>query len=303
MEYFVLTTIPESSSSWSDAQRLARWARVMDWHDRARELNAAGKLPWAWGLRQLPSTSAPTAVSHGLVSVYSASSLAEFTALLDADPLREVSDYMTVPLTTLDGDYATDVNRFEDARAALVGQDPVSLLRYAEYEAMMAKAPDFVGKHAPCVPANDPVDFDRPSEPGDDLQFLVNGVNPDGYLGMWDDLRHLMHYQKVLWWHQYTWMLAAQGIKSHTWGTHDYCTTVYNAATSAAGLDIYTVSSQVALTTALQLDPIRSDSLMQIAALRPIADQARADRNRAGRAMREAGHPGLVRAARIPAHA
>jgi hypothetical protein len=303
MEFFVLTTAPESSASWTDEQRLARWARVMDWHEHARELNASGKLPCAWGLRQLPHTSRPSAVAHGLVSIYQTESLAEFTALLDSDPLREVSDYMTVPLTTLDGDYATDVNRFDDARAALIGQDPVSVLRYAEYEAVMAKQPEFVGKYAPRVPANEPVDFDRTSEPGDPIEFLVNGVNPDGYVGMWDDLRHLMHYQKVLWWHHYTWMMATQGIKSHTWGTHDYCTTIRNTSRTAGALDVYRVAKMSELTAALALDPIRDDSIMQIAALRPVADQLRSDERRATQAMRQAGHTGLTRPVRTTVHA
>ena len=189
----------------------------------------------------MPHTTKPTAVDHALVSIYQTQSLAEFTALLDTDPLREVSDYMTVPLTTLQGDFATDTNRFDDARKALIGEDPASVLRYAEYEAMMAKQPDFVGKYQPLAPANEPVDFDRPGEPGDPLQFLVNGVNPGGYIGMWDDLRHLMHYQKVLWWHHYTWMLASQGIKTHTFGTHDFCTTLNTASKSAAALDVLKV--------------------------------------------------------------
>lgn len=303
MEFLVLTTAPESSSSWSDEQRLSRWARVLDWHDHARELHAAGQLPWVWGVRQMPHTTKPTGVDHALVSIYQTQSLAEFTALLDTDPLREVSDYMTVPLTTLQGDFGTDTNRFDDARKALIGEDPASVLRYAEYEAVMAKQPDFVGKWQPLAPANEPVDFDRPGEPGDPLQFLVNGVNPGGYIGMWDDLRHLMHYQKVLWWHHYTWMLAAQGIKTHTFGTHDFCTTIRNAEKTAAAFDVFTVPSLERLTEALALDPIRDDSIMQIAMLRPIADQLRSDERRATTAMRQAGHHGLTRTAHTLIHA
>jgi hypothetical protein len=289
MDVLVLTTNPSSSSSWSAQQRLARWARVLDWHDYARELNAAGRLPWAWGLRQVVSSTTPSAVDHGIAAVYTVEDLRELSAVLDRDPLRECSDYLTVPLATLDEDFANDTERFENAKRAMVGDDPVSLLKFGEYEAVTAKAPSYVGQFEPMLPANEPVDFERTSQAGDPMQFLVNGVNPGSYIELWDDLRHLVHYQKVLWWHHYTWMLARQGVKTHTWGTHDFCTGIYLGNKSAAAVDIFTVPSVEEFDAAFALDPIRDDSMYQVAMLRPIADQRLSDERRAEAAMRRTG--------------
>src|SRR5436190_1347987 len=139
MDVLVLVTNPRTSATWSDQHHLTRWARVMEWHDYTRELHDRGKLPWAWGLRMMLETTSPTAVDHGLAAIYQVDDLRELTRLLDEDPLREVSDYLSVPLATLDEDFANDTERFEKAKKALIGDDPVALIKYAEYEAVTAK--------------------------------------------------------------------------------------------------------------------------------------------------------------------
>jgi hypothetical protein len=298
MDVLILVTSPKDTASWSDAQRRRRWAGVMDWHDYALALNERGKLPWAWGLRNLLDTTKPTAVDHGLAAIYQVDNLAELTSMLDEDPLREVSEYLSVPLATLAEDFANDTERFESAKKGLIGDDPVAMLKYTEYEAAMAKVPRHVGNFTSRLPANAPVDFDRLSEPGDALEILVNGTNPDGYTD-WDDLRLLLHYQKVLWWHHYTWMLVEQGIKSHSWGVHDFCTTIYNSNKRAAAMDVFNVPNLETFTKYFALDPIRDDSLYQVALLRPIAEQRRSDHRRAARVL--GGTPVALTRSLVPA--
>jgi hypothetical protein len=295
MDVLVMVTNPEGSASWSARERLSRWARVLEWHEYARELHAAGRLPWAWGLRQVTSSTRVSPVHHGVAAVYQVEDFAQLSALLDEDPLREVSAYLTVPLATLDEDFANDTERFDNAKRALIGSDEASVLAFAEYEAAMAKAPGYVGRYEPRMPDNPSVDFERLAEPGDPVEVLVYGVNPGSYIGVWDDLRHLMHYQKVLWWHHYTWMLATQGIKTHTWGAHDFCTAAPQqpsadfSKNSAAALDVFKLPRLEDFTTAFALDPIRDDTHYQVALLRPIAEQRRSDERRAQDAMRRSG--------------
>jgi hypothetical protein len=289
MDVLVLVTNPRPSATWSAQQRLTRWARVMEWHDYARELHDRGRLPWAWGLRMMLETTRPTAVCHGLAAIYQVDDLQELSCLLDDDPLRDVSEYLSVPLAGLDEDFANDTERFERAKRALIGDDPVALVKYAEYEAVTAQAPSYVDAWAQRLPANPPVDFDTRSEPGDPLEVFVYGVNPNGYIESWDDLRHLLHYQKVLWWHHYTWMLAGQGIKTHSWGTHDFCNVVFNSSKSASAFDVFRVPTLERFSDVFALDPIRDDSLYQVALLRPIAEQRRSDERRAVETMRRTG--------------
>jgi hypothetical protein len=268
---------------------MSRWARVLEWHDYARELNASGSMPWAWGFRQMVSSTGPSAVDHGLLGVYSVSDLGELSRLLDEDPLRDMSDYFTVALAPVDEDFANDTDRFEKAKKNMIGESPIALLKYSEYEAVTAQAPFYVGKYAPHLPANPPCDFDRLSEPGDPIQLFVNGRNPGSYIGQWDDMRHLMHYQKVMWWHHYTWMLSSQGVKTHTWGTHDFCTSIFASEKSAAAMEVFEVPSMEKFNEVFALDPIRADSLYQIGLLRPIAEQRASDHRRAAAAVSRTG--------------
>lgn len=284
MDILVMTTNPSDSVSWSARRRADRWSRVMDWHDWARDLNTQGKLPWAWGTSQIYSSAEPSGVSHGLVGVFRTNSLEEFSQILESDPLRTVSDHLTVPLAKLENDFSEDSQRFETVKANLFRDDLTSMMKFGEYEAMMASAPEFVGKWEPSIPANAAVDFDEKAGPNAPIDYLVHGFNPDSYIDSWDDMRSLMHYQKVQWWHHYTWMLSTRGIKTHTWGTNDFCTTITNQEKSAAAVDIFRTASYEEFTEVFALDPIRDDSLYQVTPLRNIADQREADARRAARA-------------------
>ena len=277
MDTLVLTTQPADAASWPANKQLARYERTVEWHDFARGLNERGALPWAWGSHSLLHSAKTTARTHVVISVYQTKSLEELDRLMDDDPLRDFSEYLTIPLTTLDNDFETDRKRLELADHELIRGRRKTARAVQDYEANYRGAPDYAGKYPRKNPANRPVDFNRTAGPGDKFEVLLYGTNPDQYIGEWSDLRKHVHYKKVLTWHDYVAMLTAQGKLSHVWGTHGFCSHHTLEATYAGAVQIFQADDFDDFDEVYRLDPIRESTIFLSVALRPIADQRAGD--------------------------
>jgi hypothetical protein len=147
-----------------------------------------------------------------------------FDKLLDRDPLRGISRYVTTPLTPLHQDREADQARYNDHRARFFnGKSQEARAEFERYRALFDGPPDYVGKYAYKAPPNPRTDWTRRYKAGDPLEVLLLGVNPLEYITQWDDARKLIHHEKVMWWHDYTAMLIDRGKISHAWGTNEFC--------------------------------------------------------------------------------
>src|SRR5437879_13456836 len=71
VQTLVIIHNPPDIATWSEERRLARWERVMRWHEHVRELRAQGKITHAWGSHGLGDAERPESRHHTLVVVYS----------------------------------------------------------------------------------------------------------------------------------------------------------------------------------------------------------------------------------------
>lgn len=282
MQTLVIIHNPADIANWSEERRLDRWARVMRWHEYARELNRQGKITHAWGSHGLGDAERPESRHHTMVVIYTTRDYAEYDELRESDPLLDVSEYLTVPLVSLAEKRAMDVKRFEDLREQVIRpDDPVNARVFAEHKAVIKSTPpDFLGKY-PFVPVpSEGTDFDTREEPQAPLRVLLYGVNPDEYVDMWDDMTRLLHCQKLMWWHDYAAMLHSQGHITHAWGSSDVTTSMSPTAKTGGHVAIYQSPDFDEFDSLYRVDPVRSKQLYISIALRPIADQRASDERR-----------------------
>jgi hypothetical protein len=282
MQTLVMIHNPADIASWSEDRRLDRWERVMRWHQYARQLNEQGKITHAWGSHGLGDAERPDSRHHTLVTVYSTTDLSEYDDLREIDPLLDVSDYVTVPLVSLEQKHAADVAKFEDLQTRVVRpDDPVNARVFAEHKAVIKSTPpDFAGKYPRVSPANEGTDFDTREGQQAPLRVLLYGVNPDEYVDMWNDMTKLLHCQKLLWWHDYVAMLHSQGHVTHAWGSNDYTASLAPNAKTGGHVAIYRTADFDEFDGLYRVDPVRSKQLYISIALRPIADQRASDERR-----------------------
>jgi hypothetical protein len=280
-EIMVWISTTNDFMSWSDERKINRYQRVLQWHDYIANLHEMGKVPYVWGSHQLLSRFkfAPTMGLH--IVVFRVESWREFDEIMLLDPLRDVSQYVTTPLSSLFEDRESDLQRYEKHKESLLkGRDEASLRIYSDYRALYDQTPDYVGKYPYKKPANTETSLTKVETPGDPLQILIMGMNPEEYISMWDDTRKLIHHEKVMWWHDYMVMLINQDKISHAWGTHDFCFILGSSSNSAAAVAIYKTDSYEEFDDLYRLDPIRTSSLFWSVLLQPIADQRRQDEER-----------------------
>jgi hypothetical protein len=288
-EVMVLISNPDSFPDWAATEKRDRYERVVAWHEYAQTLNGEGKVPYAWGSHQLLSRAKLTPSLGLLVAVYRVESWQEFDELLLDDPLRDVSQYATTPLTPLFQDRSSDLRRFERNRDML-RPDASDLDRvvHAVTRALYNKAPDFVGRYEQVEPTNPPTDFSTVESPEGQLEILLIGTNPDEYITLWDDVRKLVHVEKVNWWHDYMAMLIHDQKVSHAWGTNDFCFIGGLSATYAGAAAVFRVKDYEEFDELYRLDPIRETTLFWSVLLQPIGRQRRMDSERLKRAKQPA---------------
>jgi len=285
IEVMVMISNPDDFISWNAQRKVERYKRVIDWHDYITRLHETGKVRQVWGSHQLLSRAKFVTSLGLLVAVYQVESWREFDELLLNDPLRDISQYVTTPLTPLFEDREADLQRYEQHKQKLLGgKDDMGRLIYSAYRSLYNQPPDYFGKYDYIQPQNLPTDINVVEQPGDPLQILIMGVNPDEYITLWDDTHKLIHHEKVTWWHDYTAMLIHQDKISHAWGTHDFCYLSGMSAVSASAVVVYKPRNYDEFDTLYRLDPIRDTTQFWSILLQPIADQRRMDEERLKRA-------------------
>lgn len=284
IEIMVLISNPENFASWSREQQLQRYEAALDWHDYIARLNPV-RVPYVWGTHQILSQIRHSPVQDMYVAVYRVESLKEFDELMYLDPLRSTSQYMTILLTDLRNDLDDDKRRLQRAKDGLVasgGEAAVQAL--STLRARFRAAPDFVGKQQPADPQNPRVMYyrDKFTEASEDerhLQILIYGQNPPEYMS-WDDARKLVHYEKVLWWHDHVADMLSTGRMSHVWGNQDFCDISILSSRSASGTAIYKVKDLDEFAEVYRLDPLRDSGRFLSVVLKPIDEQRKLDEMR-----------------------
>ncbi len=273
---------PEDYPSWSTDAKRARAAATLEWHGYIRELRKKRKVTHIWGSHQLLSRGDPSHSQGILISVYDTESWEEFDDLLARDPLRHSSTYVTTPLCSLLEDRDTDLARYEAHKKQYFGENPsaVRLMEYEKKRGLFNNAPDYVGTLNYQAPKNKKTNIKYTYRPGDPIEILLLGSNPDEYITMWDDLTKLIHHEKVMWWHDYTSKLVAEGKVTHCWGTNDFCLIDRPSAKSAAAVSVFRVADFEEFDGLYKMDPIRQSTIFWSVLLRPIADQLKFDQKR-----------------------
>lgn len=284
IEIMVLISNPENFASWSTEQQLQRFEAVLDWHDYIARLNPV-RVPYVWGTHQILSQIRPSPVQDMYVAVYRVESLKEFDELMYLDPLRSSSQYMTILLTDLRNDLDDDKKRLQRAKDGLVSSGgDAAVQALSALRARFRAAPDFVGNQQPAEPQNPRVMYyrDKFAESVDEerkLQILIYGQNPPEYM-TWDDARKLVHYEKVLWWHDHVADMLSSGRMSHVWGNQDFCDISILSSRSASGTAIYKVKDLDEFAEVYRLDPLRDSGRFLSVVLKPIDEQRKLDEMR-----------------------
>jgi hypothetical protein len=286
IEVMVAITNPDDFISWSQDRKISRYERVIEWHDYIADLHNRGNVPQVWGSHQLLSRADFVKSLGLLIAVYRVESWLEFDELLLNDPLRDISQYVTIPLSPLVEDQPVDNNRLVVKRNRLfLGQDNMGLVNLSNHRALFERQPEFVGQHQLTPPANAPIDLTATAQPGAPLQILIMGINPDELITHWNDARKVVHYEKVSWWFDYIAMMIQQGKVTHGWATRDFCNiTTMDSGNRASSVVLYQVQDYDEFDELYTLDPLREEAMHWSVLLQPIADQRRMDEVRLAQA-------------------
>ena len=209
---------------------------------------------------------------------------------MGADPLRDVSQYVTAPLATLADDLETDHERTNYAREQLYrGKSDRQRALLEDFLAEFAGPPEYLGKYKLRNPGNPRTTLERLEQPEDKLEVLVIGMNPDNLIETYSDAKSLVLYEKVNWWFEYMAMMIEQGFVTHAWGTHDFCNVSGMRPDSKGASAIYSVKDMEEFHIVYNLDPLREWAKFHTILLKPIADQRRTDEERLQRARARLG--------------
>ena len=276
MEFLVLISNTDDFHSWSQEKKVGRYERVLEWHEfvRANKTN----IPYVWGTHQVLSANSFCKIRSMHVLVYRVDTLFELDELMDRDPLRDVSQYMTWVLSPLEDDLSKDLKRIERLRTNLAGGKDLSENQaWNELRALYTHKPDFVGKYSPIAPPNKPKSY-LDADDGK-IEILVAGTNPPDFMS-WPDAKQLISYEKVIWWADYAWMLIHRGQVKYGWNFHDFCDSASYAGNSEGAALVYTVDSFNEFDEIYPLDPLRLKGSFWSIVLQPIAKQEELDKRR-----------------------
>jgi hypothetical protein len=276
MEFLILVSNTDDFHSWPQQKKVERYERVLEWHQfvRANKKN----VPYVWGTHQVLSANAFSKLRSMHVLVYRVESLSELDELMDRDPLRDVSQYMTWILSPLEDDLSKDIKRITRLRTNLAGGKDLSTNpAWNELRALYTHPPDFVGQYSPVAPPNKPKEYS--DEPSDEIEILICGTNPPDFMS-WSDAKQLISYEKVIWWADYAWMLIHRGQVKYGWNFHDFCASDSFASNSEGSALVYTVGSFDEFDEIYPLDPLRLKGSFWSIVLQPIAKQEQIDERR-----------------------
>ena len=281
MQILQLITSPDNINDWNGSEIIDRQKRILKWHDFIRELSGT-TVSHVWGSHQILNHREPSSSKEAYVTVLDVENLDHYDDIMAKDPLRDRAKYMTVMLTRLEDDWSDDQKRLEEAKRDLFDTKDAEPDWYMQERRMFKKRPDYVGKHKFIKPENPPVNWKTGREKlnkqfaGKPLEILIYGMNPEEMM-LWSDVRKLIHYEKVIWWHHHIAEMLNRGHVSHVWGTHDFCRTDRTSGNSANAPVVYRATDLDEFDSIYRKDPLRTHGRFISLVLRPIEDQARYD--------------------------
>ena len=283
MAYAITTLViinsPDDYLSWTPRQKVMRWRAVMKWHEYVAQLHAAGKLPWSWGSHQLIRKFRDSPIVSTHVAIYHCDGMEEFTTLLERDPLREYSSYVTVPLRSLERDYLDEVQNRDWAKP--LPSDPASRMAQQSARALFATRPPELEETTQgfIAPANLPAPPDARASDRYRISYLLVGHAPQAGMTI-SDLQRNVETEKVRWWHTYNSKLVESGSVTHGWASGVLChpgNPVSNQKGAAVVIDAETPEE---LDELVNLNPLGEQSELLSVVLRPLGDQKEADGRR-----------------------
>jgi hypothetical protein len=292
MEIMVLAGSPLDFPSWNFASKLDRYKRVMQWHDEyLPKMYEKEKVTHSWGSHEILSRFDPT-TSLGILScVYEVETLEEFDHLMANNPLRDISQFTTLPLCTLFEDKRSDYERTDRSLNLLMSNKNAAQARVIEdARSLYSGPPDFVGKNELVDnPPNLPNSLSEDQFPNDELRIMLVASNPNNLIESWDDLRKQILYEKVNWWFDYMAKMIQDERVSHGWGTHDFCNIAAPSVNSKGAVHVLTAKDFEDFHIFYNLDPLREWARFHTVILNPIQKQRGLDLARLEQAKRNYG--------------
>ncbi len=274
-DVMTLVSAPPDFVAWSPERKLERYERVIQWHDYIRGLNGSQKVKWAWGSHALLSNFRMSPSQGTLIYIVSAESLEEYTTILEGDPLRDISTYMTLPLSPIDADFEQDKQRRE-LRTELDIQGTLGSAFVDAERSTVRRPPSFHDRANPKVakPANPPCDLDDKEDYG--VSYLLYGTGLS-QAAEWSDLKRSIYEEKIQWWHSFAADMVEQGKMTHAWATHAFCDTGRLESNRRGGAAILKAEDFDEVDEIYRLNPLSSEAEFVSIALRPLARQREAD--------------------------
>jgi hypothetical protein len=283
-DIMVIVASPDDFPSWAPTQKINRYARVVEWHAFVRQLNAQGKARWAWGSHALLSNFTMSGNQGTLVYVISTSTLEEFTQILEEDPLRDISSYITLPLSPIENDFEEDQLRLE-LRGELDIQGEKGTEFAGAVRSLYRKPPSFFDPANPRVarPSNPPCDMDEKDDYG--ISYLLYGTGL-AEEAAWTDLQRMIYEEKVKWWHAFAADMVEQGKMTHAWATHGFCDSYRMEVNRRGGAVVLRANDFQEIDEFYRLNPLQQEGTFLSIALRPLGQQRESDIARLERARR-----------------
>ena len=275
VDIMLIISSPHDFPSWVPRQKLDRYRRIVEWHQFVRDLHDRGNVKWVWGSHALLSKFTMSGSQGALVAIISAKTLSEFTLIMESDPLRDVSIYLTLPLSPLVLDFELDKVRAEsqsdlDIRGN-VGEVYIDALR-SQYRKPPSSFDGTVERVA--NPPNLETDLDEMEDYG--VSYLLYGTGlPEQ--AAWTDFQRSIYEQKVQWWHTFAAAMIEGGKMTHAWATHGFCDSTIASTNRAGAVAIMPAADFEEIDQLYNLNPLQQEGTFHSIALRPIALQRKSD--------------------------
>lgn len=272
----VICTAPQDFSSWSIERKIDRLERVIAWHEYAESLNASGKMPWCWGSYRLVAGFDSISDPEPLTYILDCDSLIDFSNIMETDPLRDVSNYLTIPIRSLDEDAVDDQLKEHNVYES-PDEGTFQSIYKSLNDSLFRKKPDYVEEEfATLEPPNPETNFDETAGEDYGVSYLLYGTGPDEYVE-WTDYRRDVMERKVDWWHSYTKGLIESGNVTHGWAIQPFCHSAQPASYRKGAIVIMRATDLDDLQRMYEANPLIDEARFVSIALRPIKDQKASD--------------------------
>jgi hypothetical protein len=255
-EMLVVISTPTDFLALPDKQKLRFYDQAVSWHDYISDLKERGVVTDAWGAEKLLSTTTGLSPTKSVLSaIYSVESLKVFSEALSQDPLFQFGQYLTIPLTSIEEDYETDLARYRQSEAYVRSrgkQTPDAVVRYPH--------------ETPWIKARDPR-----AGAGLEIMVLIGST-----FGDWrSDEQNLEFEETILQMHDYHGRLRDAGIIRREWGSHQFVGAGAFATARPVAAIIFDLDSHDEFDQVFSADPLWPNFVFLTLALVPFDESRR----------------------------